>query len=251
MILVLGGTYDSRKLVEALLKSNYKTVYASVTQFNTNLLPDNPRLTLHTQAMDRSEMEAFILNEGVTCVVDATHPYAVEVSRNAIEAAKAGSVPYLRLERPGLIEDGKYFIGFDTYQDMVAFLAERSGNILVTTGSRQLEHYQRLDKTRLTVRVLPTASVLAKCEALGYKPSAIIAMQGPFSEAMNGLIIEERNIAYLTTKDSGDVGGVGEKLSAARSKGVAVLFLRRPKINYPKKVTTVGDVMEALKEKYE
>lgn len=251
MILVLGGTYDSRMLVEALLKNNYKTVYASVTKINTNLLPDDQRLTLHTEAMNGNEMASFIQDKGITYVVDATHPYAEEVSRNAMTAANTCRIPYLRLERPGLIEDGKRYIGFDSYEEMVNFLAEKQGNILVTTGSRQLEFYQQLDKNRLTIRVLPTASVLAKCEALGYKPAAIIAMQGPFTKAMNELMIEERQITYLTTKDSGNVGGVAEKLSAAEGKGVTVLFLRRPKIDYPKKVHAVEEVMAGLRERNE
>lgn len=251
MILVLGGTYDSRMLVEALLKDDHNVVYSSVTQFNTSLLPADNRLTLHIEAMNVSEMESFIRNRGISYIVDATHPYAEEVSVNAITAANTCHVPYLRLERPGLIEDGKHFVGFDTYEEMVAFLEKKQGNILVTTGSRQLEYYQQLNKNRLTIRVLPSASVLAKCEALGYKPSAIIAMQGPFTKAMNELIIEERRITYLTTKDSGNVGGVAEKLSAAKDKGVMVLFLRRPKIDYPKKVHAIDEVIEELKEKYE
>jgi precorrin-6A/cobalt-precorrin-6A reductase len=116
-------------------------------------------------------------------------------------------------------------------------------NILLTTGSRQLEAFEGLPKDRTYIRVLPTAGVLKKCENLGYKPRQILALQGPFSVEMNVAIMKEFNIGFMVTKDSGDVGGVKEKIEAARIVGAKVLFIRRPAVAYPRQVSTVDEAV--------
>ena len=118
--------------------------------------------------------------------------------------------------------------------------------MLTTTGSRELAHYQPLDKKRLYIRVLPTSGVLAKCEALGYKPSHIVAMQGPFTKAMNAVMIDQFGIRFVTTKDSGDVGGVADKIAAAKDSGAQVLCVDRPALDYPEIVTNVDELLSRL-----
>lgn len=245
MILVLGGTYDSRKLTERLLRDGHQVIYASVSQYNTDSLPKHPALGIHTGAMDKDAMCAFIAQNKIDVCADATHPYAKEVSLNAIAACREEKCMYLRLERPRIQED-ENCIGFDSYEAAVEYLAGQEGRILLTTGSRQLEAYATLPKERQILRVLPTSGVLKKCEALGYKPQNIIAMQGPFSSEMNQAMIRQYNIRFLTTKDSGEVGGVREKIAAAKMLGVKVVFIRRPDISYPKVFHTVEETADYI-----
>ncbi|MDO4288953.1 MAG: precorrin-6A reductase [Eubacterium sp.] len=243
MILVLGGTYDSRKLVEGILEQGKQVIYSSVTDYNVGSLPEDAGLRVRVGAMDEAGMAALIEDQGVTCLVDATHPYAKEVSLNAIAACEAAGIVYLRMERKRMADDGETTLGFSDYDAMVDYLLTQEGQVLLTTGSRQLEAYDRLPKDRLVVRVLPTAKVLSKCEALGYNPKRIIAMQGPFSYEMNTAMMAQYKIRFLTTKDSGVVGGVDEKIQAARDMGVKVLYIKRPDIRYPR---VAGDVSETL-----
>lgn len=248
MILVLGGTYDSRKLTEALLGQGCAVLYSSVTVYNTGSLPENARLEIHTGALETDGLAGLMAEKRIELCVDATHPYAKEVSLNAIAASKKAGAAYVRLERPRMMDDGQQTLGFSDYESAVRYLLEQEGNVLLTTGSRQLEFYDPLPKERVIVRVLPTSKVLEKCERLGYKPQNIIAMQGPFSYAMNVETIRQFDIRFLVTKDSGDVGGVSEKLRAAADMGVRVIFIERPRIEYPVVFNTAEEILGWMAE---
>lgn len=248
MILVLGGTYDSRKLTEALLGQGCAVLYSSVTAYNTGSLPENARLEIHTGALETDGLAGLMAEKRIELCVDATHPYAKEVSLNAIAASKKAGAAYVRLERPRMMDDGQQTLGFPDYESAVRYLLEQEGNVLLTTGSRQLEFYDPLPKERVIVRVLPTSRVLEKCERLGYKPQNIIAMQGPFSYAMNVETIRQFDIRFLVTKDSGDVGGVSEKLRAAADMGVRVIFIERPRIEYPVVFNTAEEILGWMAE---
>lgn len=109
-------------------------------------------------------------------------------------------------------------------------LADTEGNILVTTGSKELKplctipHYEE----RLFVRVLPVPDILEACHDRGIKGRHLIAMQGPFSEELNLALIREFDIRWLLTKESGRQGGFQEKINAARKADIRVLLIDRP-----------------------
>jgi precorrin-6A/cobalt-precorrin-6A reductase len=243
-VAVLGGTADGRRTAELLSEAGIPAVYSSVSGINA---PDEkawPGITNHTGAMDEDAMAAWLAGLDARLCVDATHPYAREVSINAMAACAQSATPYLRLERRGIAPDRDDLVTCDSYAEAVAYLAAHEGRILTTTGSRELEAYNSLPKERLILRVLPTSRVLAKCEALGYKPANIIAMQGPFSREINLALLRAFDIAYLVTKDSGDVGGVEEKLEAARACGVTVLCIGRPSLDYPAVCATPEEAIQ-------
>lgn len=247
MILVLGGTLDSRELTEALLAQGKEVCYSSLTNIATDKILDHPCLTKISGQLDGGTLRETITIYNVHLCIDATHPYAREISENAIWACEAMSVDYLRLERPSNLDDGTDVLAYKTYEEARNYLNGALGkserNILLTTGSRQLEAFEGLSKERTYIRVLPTSGVLKKCENLGYKPRHILALQGPFSTEMNYAIILEYNIGFVVTKDSGDVGGIAQKVEAARKAGAKILFIRRPEVAYPRVVSTVEDAL--------
>ena len=108
------------------------------------------------------------------------------------------------------------------------YLAGTVGNILLTTGAKELHAFAAIAPERLYPRLLPTHQGLSACEALGIPHRNIIAMQGPFSREMNAATIRQYGIAYLVTKDGGAPGGFPEKAEAARETGAALIVLRRP-----------------------
>ncbi len=107
---------------------------------------------------------------------------------------------------------------------------QKEGNILVTTGTKSLSELVVAikDKERLIVRILPNSSMLGFCEELGLLGKQIICMQGPFSEEMNYLIMKEKKIRYLLTKESGVQGGFQEKINAAERLKAITLIIKRP-----------------------
>ena len=117
---------------------------------------------------------------------------------------------------------------------------ETEGNILLTTGSKELRAYAEIPRERLYVRVLPTWDSIAACEAAGIPHRNIIAMFGPFSQrmneamleqyriSMNEAMLEQYRISYLVTKEAGRNGGFEEKMQAAKRCGVNAIVIRRP-----------------------
>ena len=106
-------------------------------------------------------------------------------------------------------------------------LEDTEGNILLTTGSKELYKYcvsERI-KHRLYVRVLPSVESLSLCTEQGICGKQVIAMQGPFTAEMNEAIIRQYEIAYLVTKESGVPGGYQEKINAAKRTGVRIFVI--------------------------
>ena len=95
---------------------------------------------------------------------------------------------------------------------------------------------------RLYARVLATHDGIAACEQAGLAHSHILAMQGPFSQALNEAVFRQWNIRWMVTKDGGRNGGFVEKLAAAQSCGVGVLVLTRPEDQ--------GETVEAILSRF-
>ena len=98
----------------------------------------------------------------------------------------------------------------------------------------------------MTVRVLPTAEVLAQCEALGLTPKQIVAMQGAFSTELNVALFKHACAEVIVTKNSGQIGGADTKLAAAKLLGLPVVMINRPKLAYPNIAATFDDVLKFL-----
>ena len=110
-------------------------------------------------------------------------------------------------------------------------VVDRSGNVLLATGAKELAAFAPLSPERLFPRVLPTREGIAACETAGVPHRNIIAMQGPFSYALNCALMKQFSIRYLVTKDGGAVGGFAEKAQAAQDTGAQLIVVRRPAEN--------------------
>lgn len=226
---LFAGTTEGRRLVE-FLRETPLSVYVSVaTEYGETLVPQGSNITVHAGRLDRAQMAALFVRERFALVVDATHPFAAEATGNIASAAGETGIEVVRLVRE---EEGA--VAEATYAASIAEAAERlkgtEGNILLTTGSKELLPFTKVPnyRERLYARVLPMQSSLAACEAAGIPPAHIIAMQGPFGEELNRAIIRMTQAKHLVTKDSGPSGGFAEKIAAARREGASVLIIGRP-----------------------
>lgn len=229
-ICVFAGTTEGRELIQALIAAG-KTVYACVaTEYGETLLSPSENLTVSAQRLTQPEMEALFRAEGFSQVVDATHPYAPIVTENIRQAAEAVQLPYLRLLRRGSgIPEGCVYA--ENTAQAVELLKSMPGNVLLTTGSKELGAYAALPDyaQRIFARVLPVESSIAACRDTGLPASHILAMQGPFSQEMNVALLHSVGASILVTKDSGDKGGFAEKVEAAKAAGVTLLVIGRPR----------------------
>lgn len=246
-LVIFSGTSDGNKLCQWLSKQNITADVYVATEYGEQVMPKMEGINIHIGRLNTFQMAEIIDNN--TCVIDCTHPYASEVTINIKTVCEQKNAKYLRFLRESLFYD-ENIISVKNTQDAVNWLSNTSGNILLTTGSKELEFYTKIPnyQERLFVRVLPTASVLQKCESLGFKGSHIIAMQGPFSQEMNVAMLKQINAEILVTKDSGKSGGFIEKQQAAKQANVKMLMIERPLSENGLTLEQIKDEILKLKE---
>lgn len=231
-LLIFAGTSEGRLLAEHICQFQ-KEVHVSVaTEYGEEVLPKRKGIQIHRGRRNREEMTELLLSENWEAVIDATHPYAVEVSENIRQACRDAGKEYLRLLREKEEENaGLNSFYVNSKEEAAEYLNHTEGNILLTTGSKELNDYVNLisNTSRIFARILADGETVKHCKELGLEGKQIICMQGPFSAELNAAMLRQVNAKYLVTKDTGEAGGFMEKLEGARMAGATVVVIRRPK----------------------
>ena len=248
MILVLGGTSDSIEICNLLNEKKVDYIVSVTTSYGEDLAKKCSNKII-LKKMTIEDMVDFINENSITKIIDATQPYAVEVSTNAIKASKITNIKYLRFERESLIKNVDYenkYIVNDINE--ACEVANKIGhNIFIGTGSKNLYIYkEKIKNKNLIPRVLPTSEVLISCEELGFNADNIIAMKGPFSVEMNESTYKQYNIDLVITKESGAAGGFLEKIQACENLNIPVIIIRRKEMNYPNTIGKIQNLIDLI-----
>ena len=230
-VIVFAGTTEGRMLSEYLSGQQVPVTACVATEYGETLLPENAWLRVHAGRMNQEQIKDYIREQKAELVVDATHPYAAEASENVYKACADASAEYIRLIRePGQTEASDA-VHVSSVDEAVEYLRQTSGNILATTGSKELKKYTMIPDygKRVFARVLSTGEVAKVCERLGFCGRNLICMQGPFSEELNTAMLRQFDCRYLVTKETGRAGGFEEKIRAAKKAGAKVILVGRPK----------------------
>jgi precorrin-6A/cobalt-precorrin-6A reductase len=250
VILLLGGTSESVLLACLLADQGYTGLVSTASDIPINL-GNHPLIQRRTGRLNEEELIRLIRSEGSQAVVDATHPYAEEITALAQKTTQALALPYLLWDRPTVVPRDKGFWFAKDHDEgaRLAFSIEKP--VLLTTGSRHLDPYvdwSRQTGTPLWVRVLSHPSSIEACRRAGLEENRLILGRGPFSVEDNKRVIKEKAIGILVTKDSGLPGGVLDKLEAARQEHCQVIVIERPKGPPGKKFQRIEDLLGALKQ---
>ena len=228
-ICVFAGTTEGRELIEFLSTQAVSVMACVATEYGETLLPSADNLTVSAKRLPVNEIVDLLRENAFHLVIDATHPYAESITGSIGSACAQTGTEYLRLLRRAspISEDAVYVSDVSSAVD---FLNTTDGNILLTTGSKELAAFSALAgfAERVYARVLPMESSLESCRCAGLKPAHIIAMQGPFSQELNEAIIRCACAKWLVTKDGGDAGGFEAKAAAARKAGARMVVIGRP-----------------------
>ena len=226
---VFGGTTEGRELVEFLNTQPCRVTACVATEYGQTLLPEGENLTVSARPMPVGEIGALLQAERFDLVIDATHPYAASITKSIAAACEAAGVEHWRLLR-GASEAPEDAVFAENTDEAVRFLSGTEGNILLTTGSKELSKFAALPDfaARCWARVLPLPASLEACGAAGLSPSHIFALQGPFSREMDEAMLHRTGARWLVTKDGGAAGGFQEKAAAARHAGARLLVIGRP-----------------------
>lgn len=225
-ILIFSGTSDGNELVKTLVEKGYIVLVSVATKYGREFVTDTDA-TILTGRLNTQEIQELIIENKIECVVDATHPYAVEVSRNIELATQSAGVKSYRLLREESLYESHV-----TLVDSIPNACELAtlGNVLATTGSKQIHEYTVLSEyeKRLYARVLPTDESVQLCENIGLAGKHIITSIGALSVEENINTIKQYNIKNMITKDGGVKGGFPQKSEACRLTGVQLFVVKRP-----------------------
>ncbi len=282
-VMVMAGTADGREITGRLWQAGWDVIATVTTSYGQELLKGylENKLTrtsysgvralfcerssaeegvttgfrgpksvkIYQGKLDATEICNLIRDQALSCLIDASHPFAREASINAMKACSEASISYLRFERKSAMADGANIHKVNSFAAAAEAANRFAGNIFLTIGSNHLGLFigKITDyKNRLFVRILPDSRRLLQCEEAGLTSGNIIAMKGPFSVSMNLEMLRHCNAAVMVTKESGDTGGTGAKLEAVARLDIPVIVVERPKVNYPNEVSTIEAVMEFL-----
>lgn len=256
-ICVFAGTTEGRRLVEYLSTQEVEVTACVATEYGKELLScseSKPSVQIRTGRLSEEEMRQWFCRVPFSLVIDATHPYAEEVTSHLVRACQETKTEYLRVLREksetGDRDDREEPMVFvSDVPEAVSVLSHTEGNILLTTGSKELKYFCSLPDfaERIYARVLPSAESLSACTEAGLSASHILAMQGPFSEELNLALLHTTAAVWLVTKDGGEAGGFLEKVSAARQAGVKVLVIGRPA---QREGCSLAETLTFLKERF-
>jgi len=246
-ILIYSGTTEGRELSEILSSSGIECDVCVATQYGQQVMGQLPGINILCNRLDVDGMRKLYAENDYFAVVDATHPYATVVTKTIRESLENVEIPYMRLlrESEALNTD---ICEYENAAQCAEALLNTKGNILLTTGSKELSEVAKYEelRERIIARVIPSMESLQICNDSGLKGSQIIAIQGPFSKEMNIAQIRQFNITQLVTKLSGSTGGEDDKIAAAIECKVTVHGIKRPSEESDHAGLTLGEVLKEI-----
>jgi precorrin-6A/cobalt-precorrin-6A reductase len=243
-IWIIGGTRDSATLTLAIsaVTSDYLVTVAT---------PEARQLydaacNVIVGAMNEDSMAQFCHRYPISAIVDASHPFAVNVSQNAIAISQLLNIPYLRYERAEVnsatFRDYLELDSFDTLLQGDYLLNQR---VLLTVGCQVLPQFQPWqNRATLFARVLPKLNSLQIALNSGFSSDRLIALRPPINEALERALWQQWRISLVVTKASGKSGGEDLKRKVAHQLGISLITIARPKIIYPQQTSEISKAIE-------
>ncbi len=241
-LLIFGGTTEGRELAEFCCEKKLSSAVCVATEYGAELLPDSEYLRIITGRLDSSGMERIMSELKCKRVIDATHPYATEVTANIKKACEAVNIPYYRLLRSS--SETADCQKVRDMEQLLELLNSTDKTVLSTLGSKEIPKLTAMKNyaDRLWVRVLPNEDIIRQCEELGIVKERVIAEKGPFSVERNIEHLRLSGAEILVTKESGAAGGFPEKTEASQLCGAELLVLERP----AEKGYTLGEIKDII-----
>ncbi|MCH6165494.1 cobalt-precorrin-6A reductase [Pseudonocardia alaniniphila] len=241
-VLVLGGTGQARRLVAALHGRPEFTVTSSLA--GRVAVPALPQGDVRIGGFGGADgLVAWLRRHGTDVVVDATHPFAVRMTENAVAAGAATGVPLLLLRRAGWTAGpGDRWHRVPDAVSAAAVLPALGERVFLTTGRGDLAAFAGLDRLWFLLRSVdpPPPPLPLRCE--------VIQARGPFTADAERELLREHHIDVLVTRDSGGEM-TAAKLVAARELGVPVVMLARPPAPAGPTVSTVDEAVRWLEDR--
>jgi precorrin-6A/cobalt-precorrin-6A reductase len=230
---LIGGTQESAQIARELVRTNLPCVVSVTTESARLLYP--PEIEVSVCKFTPQFLEV----HPISVVLDASHPFAVEISQSAIAIATERGIPYLRFERSALSStDCQTLKNFDQLDIL------KNERVLLTIGYRSLSLFKPWqDQAVLFTRILPSAIALQTALESGFTSDRILAIRPPISIELERSLWQHWQISMVLTKASGSPGGEDLKHQVAKELGVKLVVVERPQVNYPQQTGDIGDAI--------
>lgn len=234
----MGGTADASLLAAEIARAGLDAVYSYGGR--TRAPADQPLPTRIGGFGGVSGLADTIRREGITHVIDATHAFAAEMSRNAVAACAETGAPLIALERaPWAKTPGDRWIDVVDVNAAVAALPEAPANVFLAIGRQHIAPFATRPQHAYTLRFVdpPEAPLPFAAD--------VMVSRGPFTIDRELDIMRTRGIAWIVARNSGG-DGARAKIDAARMLGLPVIMISRPKLPERRRVESVAEVMQWL-----
>lgn len=244
-IWLIGGTHESRWIADLILCQGFPCWVSVTTPAASGLYAAHPLLTCHVERLTPDHARELIQQHSIQGIVDASHPFAVDISALAIEISRELGLPYLRFERPNLPQVTGIYTDVATLLQSHLLVGER---VLLTVGVKQLASFAPLQRqATLFARILPTVTALETALAAGFDRQRLVAIFPPVSFELERALWQQWQITAVVTKASG-TESEQIKQTLARELGVKLITLQRPPMVYPRQTSDRAGIEAFLQE---
>lgn len=234
-VLVLGGTLDASRLAQALAKAGVDGIFSYAGRTSAPIAQPLPTRVGGFGGV--AGLQAFLQTERITHVVDATHPFAAQMSSNAVQACASAGVPLLALERPAWqAQSGDVWQHVPDIAAAVQALPTEPARVFLAIGRQHLAPFLACTQHWYLLRLVdPVLDLPAE-------RGQVVLDRGPFTVEGDRTLLQAYGITHIVSKNSGGAGAQA-KLTAARERSLPVILIDRPFIAAR---PTVGDVDQVL-----
>jgi len=236
--LILGGTSDASQLAAEIARAGFDAVYSYGGR--TRAPAEQPLPTRIGGFGGVSGLADYMRREGITHVIDATHPFAAEMSRNAVAACAETGTPLIAIERsPWVKTPGDNWIEVGDVNAAVAALPELPAKVFLAIGRQHIAPFATKSQHAYTLRFVdpPEAPLPFAAD--------VIVSRGPFTLDGELEMLRTRGVMWIVARNSGG-DGARAKIDAARTLGLPVIMIARPELPERQRVESVAEIMQWL-----
>ncbi|NVK16455.1 MAG: cobalt-precorrin-6A reductase [Rhodobacteraceae bacterium] len=238
-ILLLGGTSEASTLAKTLAGADMDAVFSYAGR--TARPVSQPLLTRIGGFGGVQGLAAYLRAEGITHVVDATHPFAAQMSTNAVHACEAAGVPLCAFERPAWqAGEGDRWVHTDSIEGAVNALPEAPARVFLAIGKQNLSPFAAKPQHHYLLRLVDEPEA-----PLPLPHTTVEIARGPFDAAGDTALMQRLGITHVVAKNAGGTGAAA-KLTAARSLNLPVIMIGRPQVPERPILGSVAEVMAWL-----
>jgi len=238
-ILLLGGTTEASRLAQTLAVAGRDAVFSYAGRTNRPALQPLPQRQGGFGGV--AGLVAYLKAEAISHVVDATHPFAAQMSAHAVRACAEAGVALAAFERaPWQMQDGDIWLRVPDMAGAVAALPRHAARVFLAIGKQNLDVFATCPQHHYLLRLVDAPEV-----PLPLPLNTVVVARGPFDAGSDKRLMQDHAITHVVAKNAGGTGAEA-KLIAARELALPIVMIDRPWVPERRILTRVEEVMAWL-----